>query len=133
LQQLDDKVKDDKEKAMSDSKAEKDLFCRIIDKEIPADIVYEDDNVLAFRDISPQAPVHVLIVPKKHIAKLNDAVESDAELLGQIVLAANRVAEQEGIAESGYRLIANTGPDAGQEVFHVHFHVLGGRKLGNLA
>lgn len=117
---------------MSDTKAEKDLFCKIIDKEIPADIVYEDDNVLAFRDIDPQAPVHVLIVPKKHISKLTDATEPDAELLGQIVLAANHIAEQEGIAESGYRLIANTGPDAGQEVFHVHFHVLGGRKLGKL-
>ncbi|HEY3374838.1 MAG TPA: histidine triad nucleotide-binding protein [Candidatus Aquicultor sp.] len=111
---------------------EKDLFCRIVEGEIPADIVYRDDDVVAFRDISPAAPVHVLIVPKKHVAKLSDATEADAVLLGKIVLAANKIAEKEGILESGYRLIANTGANAGQEVMHVHFHVLGGKELGPL-
>lgn len=109
---------------------ERDLFCRIIEKEIPADIVYEDEYVVAFRDIHPKAPVHVLIVPRKHIAKLADVTEENTDLIGRIVLAANKIAESEGILESGYRLIANNGPDAGQEVYHVHFHVLGGRKLG---
>lgn len=117
---------------MNTSKIEKDLFCKIIAKEIPADIVYEDDHLLAFRDIHPKAPAHVLVVPKKHISKLNDATEADADLLGRIVLAANLIAKQEGISESGYRLIANTGSDGGQEVFHVHFHVLGGRPLGRM-
>lgn len=109
---------------------EKDLFCRIIEGEIPADIVYQDDDVVAFRDIKPAAPVHVLIVPRKHIAKLSDATAEDAELLGKVLLAANKVAEIEGVKESGYRLIVNTGSDAGQEVFHVHLHVLGGKPLG---
>lgn len=109
---------------------EKDLFCRIIEGEIPADIVYQDDDVVAFRDIKPAAPVHVLIVPRKHIAKLSDATAEDAELLGKVLLAANKIAEIEGVKESGYRLIVNTGSDAGQEVFHVHLHVLGGKPLG---
>lgn len=111
---------------------EKDLFCKIIGREIKADIVYEDDDVLAFRDISPVAPVHVLVVPKRHIASLTEASETDVEVLGKILLAANKVAEQEGITDSGYRLIANTGPDAGQEIFHVHFHVIGGQRVGPL-
>ncbi|MBI4733583.1 MAG: histidine triad nucleotide-binding protein [Rubrobacteridae bacterium] len=117
---------------MSEANVERDLFCKIVAKEIPANIVYEDDNVLAFRDIAPQAPVHVLIVPKKHISKLSDADDSDALLMGKIVIAASRIARQEGIEESGYRLIANVGQDGGQEVFHVHFHVLGGRDLGRM-
>jgi histidine triad (HIT) family protein len=111
---------------------ERDIFCRIVDKEIPASIVYEDDDVVAFRDIAPLAPVHVLIVPKKHIASLSTTNESDALLMGKIVIAASRIAKQEGIAESGYRLIANVGPDGGQEVYHIHFHVMGGRDLGRM-
>lgn len=111
---------------------EKDLFCRIIAGEIPADIVYEDDRVVAFKDINPKAPVHVLIVPRKHISRLDEATDEDAELLGHIVLTANKVAKLNGITESGYRLIANTGPDAGQEVYHIHFHVLGGKRLSPL-
>jgi histidine triad (HIT) family protein len=117
---------------MDTMKTEKDLFCKIAAKEIPADIVYEDDDILAFRDINPQAPVHVLVIPKKHITKLSDLDEADTGLLGKIILAASRIAKQEGISESGYRLIANTGPDAGQEVFHIHFHILGGRALGRM-
>lgn len=109
---------------------ERDLFCKIASGEIPADIVYEDNDVVAFRDINPKAPVHVLVVPRKHIAKLSEASKADAELLGKVVLAANMVAKLEGIEESGYRLIANTGPDAGQEVYHIHFHVLGGGRVG---
>jgi len=109
---------------------EKDIFCKIIAGEIPADIVYEDDDVVAFKDVNPKAPIHILVVPRKHIPKLDDAGDEDAELLGRIILAANKVARLTGVAESGYRLIANTGPDAGQEVYHIHFHVLGGKRLG---
>lgn len=109
---------------------EKDLFCRIVEKEIPADIVYEDDEVLAFRDIRPQAPVHILIIPKKHIPKVADATEADADLLGKLVLAANKIAAQEGVSEDGYRLVFNNGPNSGQEVYHIHLHLLGGRKFG---
>ncbi|HZD60144.1 MAG TPA: histidine triad nucleotide-binding protein [Anaerolineae bacterium] len=111
---------------------EKDIFCKIASGEIPADIVYEDDELVAFKDVKPQAPVHVLIVPRKHISKLSDMTTGDVELLGRIMLAANKIAKLTGIAESGYRVIANNGPDAGQEVYHVHFHVLGGRRLGPL-
>ncbi|MDI6715865.1 MAG: histidine triad nucleotide-binding protein [Actinomycetota bacterium] len=108
---------------------EKDLFCKIVDREIPADIVYEDDQVLAFRDIRPQAPVHILIIPKKHISKIAGVEQEDAELLGRIMLVANALARKEGVAEDGYRLVVNNGPNAGQEVYHVHFHLLGGRKF----
>jgi histidine triad (HIT) family protein len=105
------------------------LFCKIAGGEIPADKVYEDDRVIAFRDISPQAPVHVLIVPRKHVAKLNDADEKDRELLGHILLKAKEIAAQEGV-DAGYRVVNNCGASAGQSVFHIHFHVLGGRSLG---
>ncbi|NCO65294.1 MAG: histidine triad nucleotide-binding protein [Candidatus Aquicultor secundus] len=108
----------------------KDIFCKIAAGEIPADIVYEDDYVVAFRDIQPQSPVHVIIIPRKHIAKLTDTTQADAELLGRILLAADNVARITGIAQTGFRLIANTGPDAGQEVDHVHFHVMGGEHIG---
>ncbi|MBE0448434.1 MAG: histidine triad nucleotide-binding protein [Actinobacteria bacterium] len=111
---------------------EKDIFCRIASGEIPADIVYEDDELVAFKDVRPQAPIHILIVPRKHISKLDDATAEDAELLGRLMLTAIKVARLIGIAESGYRVIANNGPDAGQEVYHIHFHVLGGRRLGPL-
>ena len=102
------------------------IFTKIINKEIPADIVYEDDLCLAFRDINPQAPVHILIIPKKALAKLNDAESGDRELLGHLMRTANRVAEEEGVADA-YRLVLNNGAGAGQEIFHMHFHLLAGR------
>lgn len=107
-----------------------DLFCKMVAGEIPVDKVYEDEDILAFRDIRPQAPTHILIIPKKHIAMLADATEKDEELLGKLLLAASKIAKQEGIAESGYRVVINNGPDSGQEVYHIHIHLLGGRKLG---
>ena len=104
------------------------LFSKIIDRAIPADIVYEDELCLAFRDINPQAPVHILIIPKKPLAKLNDAVAEDQTLLGHMLLAANRVADEEGIGDA-YRLVVNNGAAAGQSVFHLHIHILGGRSF----
>jgi len=106
--------------------AEQCLFCRIVRKEIPATIVYENDHVLAFRDIDPKAPTHVLVIPKEHHQAIGDV---DPVLAGQILATAHQVAKQEGIDESGYRLVFNTGKDGGQTVFHVHCHVLGGRRL----
>ena len=103
------------------------LFSKIIRREIPADIVFEDEHVLAFRDIHPQAPVHVLFIPKREIATLDDAGEGDAELLGRLSLAAAAYARREGFAADGYRVVMNTGAAAGQSVHHVHLHVLGGR------
>ena len=97
--------------------------------EIKPDTVYEDENVLAFRDISPQAPMHVLVIPKRHISTLNDLTEDDAQLAGQLTLAAAKVAEQEGVADSGYRTVMNCNADGGQTVFHIHMHVLAGRSL----
>lgn len=105
------------------------LFCKIVAGDIPSDKVLETDNVLAFRDINPEAPTHVLVVPKKHIASLNDADDADRALLGDLLLAARGVASSEGLSESGYRVVINTMKDAGQVVFHVHVHVLGGRGL----
>jgi len=104
------------------------LFCRIVRKEIPATIVAETEHCVAFRDINPQAPVHVVIIPRVHVASLNDT--GDAELVGRLSLLATDVARREGIAESGYRTVINTNRDAGQTVFHVHLHLLGGRPLG---
>jgi histidine triad (HIT) family protein len=103
------------------------LFCRIARKEIPANIVWEDATALAFRDIDPKAPTHVLVIPKRHVASLNDA--SDPAMLGHLLVAAREIAAEEGIAESGYRVVLNTGRDAGQTVFHLHAHVLGGRHM----
>ncbi len=105
------------------------LFCRIIAGKIPSQRVYEDDHVLAIRDINPQAPVHVLLMPKRHIASVLDAADGDAGLLGRIVLAAAQVARQEGVAQRGFRLLTNTGPDGGQAVAHLHYHLLGGRPM----
>ncbi len=105
------------------------IFQKIIDREINADIVYEDDRVLAFKDINPQAPVHILIIPKKHIATINDADDSDAELLGRLILTAKKIAKEEGIDESGYRVVMNCNEGAGQSVFHIHLHLLGGRPM----
>jgi len=106
------------------------IFSKIIAKEIPADIVYEDELVLAFRDIAPQAPVHILIIPKKEIPSANDVVEGDEAALGRLFTVAGRIARDEGIAETGYRLIVNCNEHGGQEVFHLHVHLLGGRSLG---
>ena len=103
------------------------LFCRIVRKEIPATIVHEDEHTLAFRDIDPKAPTHVLVIPKTHVASLEEA--TDAALIGRLALAAAKIAEAEGIAKGGYRTVINTGADAGQTVFHVHLHLLGGRRL----
>ena len=105
------------------------IFGKIIRREIPADIVYEDDDVLAFRDLNPQAPVHVLFIPKKPIATLNDAASDDAALLGKLMLAAAGYAKQEGFADDGYRTVVNCNLHGGQTVFHLHVHLLAGRKL----
>ena len=105
------------------------IFCKIIAKEIPGDIVYADEYVTAFHDIQPAAPVHVLIVPNKHIPSMNEASEDDAALIGRMHLAAKQIAAQEGIAERGYRLVINTGDDGGQVVYHLHLHLMGGKKL----
>ncbi len=107
------------------------LFAKIIRREIPADIVFEDDDVLGFRDIHPQAPVHVLFVPKRAVATLNDLVDSDAEMIGKLVLAAAAYAKREGFAERGYRTVFNCNRDGGQTVFHVHLHLLAGAQLGH--
>jgi len=106
------------------------IFSKIIQREIPADILYEDEEVLAFRDVNPQAPVHFLVIPKHAIPTLNDVQPDQAELIGKLVLAAQKIARDEGIAESGYRLVMNCNDDGGQTVFHIHVHVLGGRALG---
>ncbi|MGY6554511.1 MAG: histidine triad nucleotide-binding protein [Wenzhouxiangella sp.] len=105
------------------------LFLKIIQREIPADIVFETDEVLAFRDIDPQAPTHILIIPKRRVPTLNDLDDDDARLVGQLVLAARTIAEQEGVSEDGYRLVFNCNRDGGQSVYHIHLHLLGGRRL----
>ena len=103
------------------------LFCRIVNKEIPAKLVVETDDCVAFRDINPQAPVHVLVIPRRHIASLDAA--DDAATVGKMALLAAEIARNEGIAERGYRTVINTNADAGQTVFHIHLHLLGGRKM----
>ena len=108
------------------------LFTKIINREIPSSIVYENDDVIAFKDINPLAPVHILIVPKKEIATVNDIKEEDAVLIGKMYLAIGEIAQQLGIAEDGYRVITNCNSFGGQEVYHLHFHLLGGEKLGKL-
>jgi histidine triad (HIT) family protein len=105
------------------------VFKRIIDGELPAKIVYEDDRCLAFQDVNPQAPTHVLVIPRKEIPSLADATEEDRDLLGHLLLVADKVAKQEGLA-GGYRTVINAGENAGQTVPHLHVHVLGGRRLG---
>ena len=103
------------------------IFCKIIKGEIPSKKVYEDEDVLAFHDINPAAPIHILVIPKKHITKLTDLKE---EVVGKIFTTINKIAKQEGFEEEGYRVIANCGKDSGQEVMHIHFHILGGKILG---
>jgi len=105
------------------------IFCKVVTGEIPAAKVYEDERAVAFRDINPQAPTHALVIPRAHVASLNEAGEADEALLGHLLLVAARVAREEGHAEGGYRTVINTGAGAGQSVFHVHVHVLGGRAL----
>lgn len=106
------------------------LFCNIVDGRIPANILYKDDDVVAFADINPQAPQHVLFIPRRHIADMAQLTTEDSELLGKIFTAAALVARDLGLAERGYRFVTNVGADAGQSVFHLHFHLLGGRQLG---
>lgn len=105
------------------------LFCQIIKKEVPAETVYEDEKFLVIKDIKPEAPIHFLVLPKKHIDSVNELTETDKDLIGGLFLTAKKVAREAGVAESGYRLIFNTGPDAGQTVQHLHLHILGGKTL----
>jgi histidine triad (HIT) family protein len=105
------------------------LFCNIVARKIPAQIVFENDHVVAFKDIRPMAPTHALVIPKKHVAGIHEIEAEDAGLLGQVLLAARDVAEKLGLNNGGYRLVINQGPDAGQSVFHLHCHVLGGRPM----
>lgn len=105
------------------------IFCKIINKDIPASVVYEDEKVLAFNDISPHAPTHILLVPKEHFASLNEIPEEKKDILSYILLKARQVAQEKGIAENGYRIVLNTARDSGQLVFHIHFHLLGGRPM----
>ena len=105
------------------------IFAKIIAREIPADIVYEDEQVLAFRDVAPQAPVHILVIPKRPIVSLHDAGPEDAQLLGNCLVVSRQVAEQEGLGPQGYRVVTNIGTHGGQSVPHLHFHVLGGRGM----
>jgi histidine triad (HIT) family protein len=108
------------------------LFCRIVAREIPADVVHESDRVLAFRDIAPRAPTHILLIPKEHVVSAADVEDAHGDVLADIHQAAAHLAKAEGIDRSGWRLITNVGPDSGQEVFHLHYHLLGGRPLGPL-
>ena len=106
------------------------LFCKIVAGEIPADIVYESDHAIAFRDINPQAPTHVLVIPRQHIATINDIAEEHQALVGSLYTAAREIAAAEGIADEGYRAVMNCNESAGQSVFHIHLHVLGGKPMG---
>ncbi len=105
------------------------LFCKMVAGEIKPDVVFENDQVLAFRDINPQAPVHILVIPKKHVATLNDLSSEDAGLAGELLMSVKAIAEQEGFAEAGYRTNINCNRDGGQDVYHIHLHLLAGRKL----
>ncbi|MDD5421915.1 MAG: histidine triad nucleotide-binding protein [Candidatus Omnitrophota bacterium] len=105
------------------------LFCKIANKEVPAKIVFEDNMVIAFEDIKPQAPVHILVIPKYHIDKVSDLDDDNIHLIGRLVLTAKNIAKEKNIHESGYRIVLNCNKDAGQDVFHIHLHLLGGRKF----
>jgi histidine triad (HIT) family protein len=106
------------------------LFCAIVEGKINANVVYRDDAIVAFKDIAPRAPVHILIIPRKHLVSVSEITEADLGLIGQIFEVAARLAREQGIADSGYRLVVNSGADAGQSVFHLHYHLLGGRRMG---
>lgn len=105
------------------------IFCKIKNKEIPSKIVFEDERIIAFNDANPQAPVHILLLPKEHFASLNDIPEEKEDVLSHLLLKARQIAQQEGISKNGYRIVLNTEKDSGQEVFHIHFHLLGGRGM----
>jgi histidine triad (HIT) family protein len=107
------------------------IFCKIVAGEIPSDTVYQDEEIIAFRDINPQAPVHIVIIPRKHIASLSQLSQSESALLGRLVTIANKLAQDEGIAERGYRVVINCGPEGGQLVPHLHLHLVGGRQLSD--
>lgn len=109
-----------------------DLFLKIINREIPADIIYETEDLLAFRDIAPQAPTHILIIPKEHIRTVNDLEPHHSEVIGKMFLVAAELADQEGIAEDGYRLVMNCNRSGGQVIYHIHLHLMGGREMGGL-
>ena len=106
------------------------IFCRIADRDVPSPLLYDDEYVCAFRDLNPKAPVHILIIPKKHVPSLAELEEEDLHLVSRIARVAQKLAEEEGISDSGYRLLTNCRADSGQEVPHLHFHLLGGRRLG---
>jgi histidine triad (HIT) family protein len=105
------------------------IFCKIVAKAIPSQFVFEDDEVVAFQDIRPKAPTHILVIPKKHIEKLADLRQADEALVGRLLLTVNRIADEQGLKENGYRVIVNNGRFAGQEVYHLHFHLLGGKAM----
>ena len=105
------------------------LFCKIVQGEIPATVVFEDNDIMAFRDINPKAPTHLLIIPKRHIATINDTNDEDGQLLGNMVLRAKKLAQTEKLSEIGYRLVFNINSGGGQEVYHIHLHLLGGRQM----
>jgi len=105
------------------------LFCGIVEGKVKANLVYRDDAIVAFKDIAPKAPVHILIIPRKHLVSVSDIAEPDHELVGQIFQVAAKLAIEQGIAENGFRVVVNSGADAGQSVFHLHFHLLGGRQM----
>ena len=105
------------------------LFCAIVDGKVKANLVYQDDAVMAFKDIAPKAPVHILIIPRKHLESVSDIAEQDRALVGKIFQVVANLAREQGIAESGYRVVVNSGADAGQSVFHLHYHLLGGRQM----
>jgi len=107
------------------------IFCKIIKGEIPSQKLYEDDEILAFRDVNPAAPIHILVIPKKHISMLTELKEEDEVVIGRIYTVVNKIAKQENFDEKGYRVIVNCGEDGGQEVKHIHFHLLGGKRLGD--
>ena len=108
------------------------IFCKIVAGEIPAKVMYEDDEILAFEDIGPKAPVHILLIPKKHFSTLNDPEGTDAPLMGKLMLKAADLAKEKGVAEGGYRVLVNTNKEGGQEVFHLHMHLMGGRQIGGM-
>lgn len=105
------------------------IFCKIGKKEIPSTIVYENESIIAFKDLNPQAPIHILVVPKNHISSINDITQENSSIIAEIFLSINEIVEKEGIKESGYRVISNCGNDGCQSVQHLHFHILGGKKL----
>jgi len=105
------------------------IFCKIKNKEIPSKIVFEDERIVAFNDANPQAPVHILLIPKEHFVSLNDIPEEKKDVLSHLLLKARQIAQQQGISKNGYRIVLNTERDSGQEVFHIHFHLLGGRRM----